>query len=81
MNSKETVKAIMEEKKISNADMAGALNISQAAMWDRLNNKKTDTITVSKLNEMLRYLGYDLVIMPRGKANRIDGTWIVEDAK
>ena len=35
----------------------------------------------SAIIPMLRYLGYDLVIMPRGKVNRIDGAYLVEDEK
>lgn len=30
---------------------------------------------------MLRALGYELVIMPRAKAGRIDGAYVVEDEK
>lgn len=80
MNSRDAIKEIMEAKKISNADAASALGISQATMWDRLNGK-SGTMTIMKANEILRYLGYDLVIMPRGKANRIEGAYIVEDSK
>jgi hypothetical protein len=35
--------------------------------------------SVKKLNEMLRALGCELVIMPRAKAGRIDGAYIVTD--
>lgn len=78
MTSKEIVKAIMQEKGKSNADLANALGISQATAWDRLNSPKTNNLTVKKLTEMLRYLDYDLVIMPRGKAGRIDGAYLVD---
>jgi len=71
----------MVEKNVSNADMASALNISQATLWDRLNSKKTNNISIGKLNEMLRYLGYEVVILPRGKASRIDGARVAGDAK
>ena len=79
MLARDIVKEIMAEKGIKNADMASALGVSQATLWDRLNNKKTSNMSVGKLNEMLRYLGYEVVIMPRGKANRIDGAKIAED--
>ena len=78
MNEKEIVRTIMSEKGITNAQMANALGITQATLWDRLNGKKPN-LSIAKLNEMLRYLDYDLVIMPRGKANRIDGATIVGD--
>ena len=80
MNEKEIVKTIMATKGITNAQMANALNITQATMWDRLNGKKAN-LSITKLNEMLRYLDYDLVIMPRGKANRIEGATIVGDSE
>lgn len=89
MNSKEIVKLIMEQKGVTNAEMASALNISQAAMWDRLKTEKIDkktggkvknlNITVGKLNDMLRYLGYEIVIMPRAKAGRMDNAYIITD--
>lgn len=80
MTAKEIVKTLMVEKEVTNADMAAALQITQAALWDRLNPKKTDNMTVKKLNSMLRHLGYDLVIMPRGKAGRLEGVYMVEDS-
>lgn len=81
MNAKEIIKTLMNEKEVTNADMAGALNISQAALWDRLNPNKTNNMTVNKLNSMLRYLGYDLVIIPRGRAGRLDGSYVVTDTE
>ena len=80
MNEKEIVKAIMKENNKSNADVAAALGLTQATMWDRLNGKKTN-LSINKLNEILRYLGYELVIMPRGKASRIDGAHVVGDSE
>lgn len=80
MNEKEIVKEIMSAKGITNAQMANALGLTQATMWDRLNGKKAN-LSIAKLNEMLRYLDYDLVIMPRGKANRIEGATIVGDSE
>ena len=49
MNSKEIVKLIMEQKGVTNAEMASALNISQAAMWDRLKTEKVDKKTGGKV--------------------------------
>lgn len=79
MNAKEIVKSLMQKKDVTNADMAAALQITQAALWDRLNPKKTDNMTVNKLNAMLRILGYEIVIMPRGKAHRFDESYVVDD--
>ena len=89
MNSKEIVKTIMEQKSVTNADMAAVLEITQAALWDRLKTEKTVkktgqrvktlNITVGKLNDMLRYLGYELVVMPRAKAGKIDNAYVITD--
>ena len=77
MNEKEIIMKLMEEQNKTNAQMAAALGISPAAMWDRLNSTKTKSLTIAKLNEMLRALDYELVIMPRAKAGRIDGAYVV----
>lgn len=62
MTAKELVKKLMTDKGITNAEMANALDITQAALWDRLNPKKTNNMTVGKLNTMLSVLGYTLTI-------------------
>lgn len=62
MTVKELVKTLMVEKDVSNAEMANALGITQAALWDRLNPKKTNNMTIGKLNDMLSKLGYELVV-------------------
>lgn len=79
MNEKEIVMKLMEQQNKTNAQMASALNITPAAMWDRLNSTKTTSLTVKKLNEMLRALDYEVVIMPRAKAGRIDDAYVVSD--
>ena len=65
MKGREIVKAIMEQKAVSNADMAARLQITQAALWDRLNTKKAKDIPSSSLTEMLRHLDYKVIIVPR----------------
>lgn len=89
MNSKEIVKTIMEQKSVTNAAMADALKITQAALWDRLKTEKVVkgskvkclNITVGKLNDMLRYLGYEIVVMPRAKASEIDNAYVITDTE
>ncbi len=34
----------------------------KVALWDRLNPKKTNNMTIGKLNDMLSKLGYELVV-------------------
>jgi len=65
MTGREIIKAIMDEQGITNAELAARLNITQAALWDRLNNKKVKDIPLSLLNEMLRMLDYTIQITPR----------------
>ena len=79
MTSKEVIKQLMTDKNMTNASMASAIGITQAALWDRLNPKKTDNMTVKKLNSMLRILGYEIAVVPRTKANRIEGVYIIDD--
>ncbi|MBQ5684311.1 MAG: winged helix-turn-helix domain-containing protein [Clostridia bacterium] len=89
MNSKLIVKEIMETKGVTNADLANRLNITQAAMWDRLKLKKTvkgqevacPNITVDKLNDVLRAMDYEIVIVPRGKSGQIKGAYLVDDTE
>ncbi len=76
MNAIEIVNQIMTEKEIKQADMASALDITPAALWDRLKPSK-DNISIKKLSEMLRYLNYEVVIMPRGKASHLDDVYVV----
>ena len=46
MTSKEIVNNLMQAQGVSNAEMAAKLNLTQAALWDRLNPKKTNNMTV-----------------------------------
>ena len=79
MNSKELVRKLIEEKGISQADVAATMNITPAALWDRISSKKTSSLSVKKLNEILRALGYEIVIMPRAKAGKIENAYVVEE--
>lgn len=65
MTSKEIVNNLMRSQGVSNAEMAAKLNLTQAALWDRLNPKKTNNMTVKKFNEMLKMLDYKIVAVPR----------------
>ena len=66
MTSKEIVKELMEKQGKKNVEFADMLNISPNALWDRLNNtRKTKDLSISTLNDMLRLLGYKILIVPR----------------
>lgn len=79
MTAKEIISKLMDDQGKTNADMAQALNISQAALWDRLNPKKSNNMTVRKLNEMLSQLGYEVAIVPRGRTGKIDGAYKLDE--
>lgn len=64
MTSKELIKTLMTEHDITNAEMAKTLGITQAALWDRLNTKKSDNTTVKKLGDMLNVMGYKIIVVP-----------------
>lgn len=77
MTSKEIVNNLMRTQGVSNAKMAAKLNLTQAALWDRLNPKKTNNMTVKKFNEMLKMLDYKIVAVPR-KTRLPEGGFEVE---
>jgi predicted DNA-binding protein (UPF0251 family) len=81
MNEKEIIIKLMEEQNLRMADLANMMGISNAALWDRLKSPKNKSLTTQKLNEILVNLNYELVIMPRAKAGRIDGAYVVSGDK
>ena len=79
MNSKELVKKLIEEQGIPQAEVAEKMGIKPQALWDRLNSKKTSSMSVSKLSEMLLQLGYEVVVMPRAKAGKIENAYVIKE--
>ena len=79
MNSKELLKNLIIEKDISQAEIAKQIGISTQALWDRINSKKTNSLSVNKLNEILKVLGYKIVILPNSIADNITDAYIVEE--
>lgn len=79
MTSKDIVLKLMNDQGKTKAELASAIGISQAALWDRLNSPKNKSLTVKKLNEMLRQLGYEVVVMPRAKAGNINNAYVIND--
>ena len=66
MEARDVLKAIMVQKQITNAELAKKLDITQATLWDRLNNRKgRKDIPVSLLSEMLMALDYEIQILPK----------------
>ena len=67
MKGKEAIKEIMKNKGETNTAFAEKLDISQQALWDRLNNKKNKDLSLIILCKMARILGYRVVLMPTTK--------------
>lgn len=64
MRGREILKAVMEKTGTANAVLAKRLGVSNATIWERLNNKNVKDIPVSLMSEMLRSLDYKVVVMP-----------------
>lgn len=75
MKPNEIVRDIMKTQNIGLSKLADRMQKSVRLVSDRL---RLDNISVDKLVEILRFLDHDLVIMPRGKAGRIEGAYVIE---
>ena len=64
MRGRDIMKAIMKQEEIENAELARKLEVSNAAIWERLNNKNVKDIPVSLMNEMVRAMGYKVIVVP-----------------
>ena len=75
MKANEIMRDIMKNQNVGLSKLADRMQKSVRLVSDRL---RMENISTDKLIEILRYLDYDLVIMPRGKAGRIDGSYVVD---
>lgn len=64
MRGREVLKKVMEDIGWSNAELAKRLGVSNATIWERLNNKNVKDIPVSLLSGMLRVMGYKVIVVP-----------------
>lgn len=64
MRGREILKEVMQSKSLSNADLAKRLKVSNATIWERLNNKNVKDIPVSLLTAMLRVMDYKVIVVP-----------------
>lgn len=67
MKGKEAIKEIMKIKGETNTTFADKLDITQQALWDRLNNRKNKDLSLTVICQMARILGYRVVLMPTTK--------------
>ena len=63
VSGREALKYLQEREGITNAEYARRLNITPAALWDRLNNKKVKDIPCSLLSEMCEVLGCKVMVV------------------
>ena len=77
MNAKTVVRDIMAKKGVGTNALADMIGKPARLVSDRLSMDKSDNISVGKLEEMLRVMGYKIVIMPREE--RMDSEWYKVD--
>lgn len=83
MNGREIIKDIMSRFNITNATLANRLEITQAALWDRIDTqprtgKPRKDIPVSLLSEMVQVMDYKVMIVPSNTRLPKDG-YIIGD--
>ena len=67
MTERDAIKDIMKKEGITNAQLAKRINLTNAALWDRLSSPKKKSLTISTASQMLNALDYKLVIVPSDK--------------
>lgn len=72
MKGREIIAAIMDKTGTTNADLAHKLQTSLATMWDRVNGQKTRDIPLSTMNEMVRAMGYKVIVVPSNRKMKED---------
>ena len=75
MKTNEILREIMKDKNIGLTKLADRMQKSPRLVSDRL---RLENISVDKLVEILRFLDYDLAIIPRGETGRVSGAYVVE---
>lgn len=70
MKMRKIIKELMAQLHFRQSDMLAGLEsmgtqITQGALANRLTATKSDNLTLKNVNQMLRVLGYKLVVMPQ----------------
>lgn len=65
MRGREIIKKIMQDINLGNAELAGRLGVSNATVWERINNKNVKDIPVSLLSSMVRVMDYKVIVVPK----------------
>lgn len=64
MTGKAIVRTIMERLGVGVTDMGRLLDITPQMVWRRISATDTKDLTVEKLGEMCKVLGYKVVVVP-----------------
>lgn len=64
MNSKKAVRSIMDAKGIGTKQMADMLGSNMQKVVDRLSETKSANLSIEKLDEFLKLLGYKIMVVP-----------------
>lgn len=78
MTGKQIVSDLMKKQGVANCDMATAIGVTQATLWERLNPKKSDNMTIKTLQEMAGVLGYEVVVVKKGTL--VDDAYYIGDS-
>ena len=80
MLAKAVVKAIMGSKSIGPSKMAEMLGCIRQTISDRLGTGKSVSMGTDKLDEMVRVLGYKVIVVPQ-EVEMKDGWYEIDDSK
>lgn len=67
MTGKDIIKEIMDERGITNAQLAEHLGVTQATMWARLNTKAEKDMQLYTFYEMINAMDYEIVLRPKNE--------------
>lgn len=77
---KSAVRAIMERKGIGLNALAKEIGKIPQTVSDRLNPAKSTNLSIDKLDELIRAMGYKIVLVPE-ETKLKDGWYEVEDSR
>lgn len=77
---KSAVRAIMEKTGTGNNALAKKIGKLPQTVSDRLNPEKSTNLSIDKLDEMIRVMGYKIVLVPEDTKVR-DGWYEIEDSR
>lgn len=77
---KNAVRAIMEKTGTGNNALAKKIGKLPQTVSDRLNSEKSTNLSIDKLDEMIRVMGYKIVLVPEDTKVR-DDWYEIEDSR